>query len=518
MERIFVSIASYRDSECPWTLKDLFAKAKYPERVHAGVLWQVDKEDDPALLEVPSWPQQVRGEKVDVSECKGVCWARHLIQQKFWREEEYFFQIDSHSRFDQDWDVKLIRMLDECPSQKPVLTTHPNTYHPPNDIVRGGTPILFANKFSDEGILMPKGKMLGFTQPPRPPLPGAFLGAGFVFAPASMVREVPYDPFLYFQGEEITMAVRLWTHGYDLFAPNDAIVYHDYANNRGRRRHWNDHSDYQTTLNQFSFARVKHLLGVATSSDPQVIQELDKYGLGSVRTLREYQHYADVDFKRRKIGVRAADGLFPSASEIQPERLQLTRRFTDIYLNNGWKSFDTRSGPGSSFRLTADLREEFRWLLEKLKIAILVDAGCGDMNWQAPETEHLDLFLGFDIVEEMVLNNRAVFAHRKNHFFNTADISRDILPRGDAILCRNTLTHLSNEQVVNALRLFKRSESRFLMATTFPGAANTDIEAGQWRAMDLCAPPFSLPQPQQFIQDGEANINRQLGVWRLSEW
>jgi hypothetical protein len=39
--RIFVSIPAYRDAECAWTLKDLFLKADHPDRVFAGVAWQV---------------------------------------------------------------------------------------------------------------------------------------------------------------------------------------------------------------------------------------------------------------------------------------------------------------------------------------------------------------------------------------------------------------------------------------------------------------------------------------------
>ncbi len=41
-------------------------------------------------------------------------------------------------------------------------------------------------------------------------------------------REVPYDPhmqFLFF-GEETTMTVRLWTHGWDFFVPPQNVVYH----------------------------------------------------------------------------------------------------------------------------------------------------------------------------------------------------------------------------------------------------------------------------------------------------
>ena len=46
-EKIFVSIASYRDSECPHTINDLFKKAEHPSRVVVGLCCQCDgvKED-----------------------------------------------------------------------------------------------------------------------------------------------------------------------------------------------------------------------------------------------------------------------------------------------------------------------------------------------------------------------------------------------------------------------------------------------------------------------------------------
>ena len=43
-----------------------------------------------------------------------------------------------------------------------------------------------------------------------------------------MLKEVPYDPhllFLFF-GEESSMSARLWTHGWDFFAPPEHFIYH----------------------------------------------------------------------------------------------------------------------------------------------------------------------------------------------------------------------------------------------------------------------------------------------------
>ena len=49
MKSIFVSIANYRDNETPHTVRDLYAKASYPERVFAGVLSQVVPEEVPMV-------------------------------------------------------------------------------------------------------------------------------------------------------------------------------------------------------------------------------------------------------------------------------------------------------------------------------------------------------------------------------------------------------------------------------------------------------------------------------------
>lgn len=48
------------------------------------------------------------------------------------------------------------------------------------------------------------------------------------------VMSVPFDPFLpwIFMGEEIIMSTRLWTSGYDIFSPSQAVVGHIYV-----RRH-----------------------------------------------------------------------------------------------------------------------------------------------------------------------------------------------------------------------------------------------------------------------------------------
>jgi hypothetical protein len=50
--------------------------------------------------------------------------ARYL-GGKFYRGEQYYLQIDSHSEFIQDWDAHLIQMVEDAPAEKPVISTYP---------------------------------------------------------------------------------------------------------------------------------------------------------------------------------------------------------------------------------------------------------------------------------------------------------------------------------------------------------------------------------------------------------
>jgi hypothetical protein len=127
---------------------------------------------------------------------------------------------------------------------------------------------------------------------------------------------VPYDPYLYFFGEEITLAVRLWTSGYDLYHPNRLVIFHDWDRSK-RPTHFSDHRDWGR-YNDLSHMRTRHLLGTACATNPEALQELDRYGLGKERTLAEYQAYSGVDFATRSFTDLAGCGVYQEP----PTRLQ----------------------------------------------------------------------------------------------------------------------------------------------------------------------------------------------------
>ena len=77
------------------------------------------------------------------------------------------------------------------------------------------------------------------------PIPARFYSAHFCFTLGQFCLEVPHDPNYYFHGEEISIAVRAYTWGYDLFHPHKIVAWHEYTR-KGRRKQWDDDNKWVT--------------------------------------------------------------------------------------------------------------------------------------------------------------------------------------------------------------------------------------------------------------------------------
>lgn len=322
LSRIFVNIASYRDAELPRTIKDLFEKAAHPGRVFAGICRQyAPGEDVDAVAALGgAFAEQCRIHDVHAGDSLGACWARHQTQ-KLWRGEEYAFQIDSHMRFVADWDEVLLDMLGKCGSAQPILTTYPVPYTPPDELGAPILPVMFARFFDSDGIVSFGSKASPMKDAPERPQPSAFVAAGFLFGGSRLITDVPYDPRLYFQGEETNLAVRLWTHGWDFFTPNKVVCYHDFSERPERPRHWKDKADWRR-LSIVSKARLHHLLGMEKNGAPEALKGIENFGLGAGRTLAEYEAFSGIDYKRRLINGKPGriEDLPPGSSERRADR------------------------------------------------------------------------------------------------------------------------------------------------------------------------------------------------------
>jgi 2-polyprenyl-3-methyl-5-hydroxy-6-metoxy-1,4-benzoquinol methylase len=203
--------------------------------------------------------------------------------------------------------------------------------------------------------------------------------------------------------------------------------------------------------------------------------------------------------------------------------LNLAQRFRRIHDTNMWGAEASRSGLGSEMDAAAALCAELPRLLQKLGVTSLLDAPCGDAGW----ISHVDLgvrYLGVDIVPALIerLQARAAAGEIKGEY-HIADITGDTLPRGDAILCRDALVHLSFANIERAVANFRASGAAWLIATTFPEwQTNTDCEDSDWRALNFERAPFGWGPPVELVNEncteaGGGWRDKSLGVWRLAE-
>jgi len=315
---IFVQIASYRDPELLPTIKDCIKKAKNPELLSFGICWQHDKEDEWDTLSDYSSDPRFTIMDVPWNESKGACWARHNIQN-MWKGEKYTLQLDSHHRFIENWDERLIEMMFQTNAIKPIITTYAAPYNPKEESTTLHGPYNMVGKFSGDIILFTPASIPNYEKLTKP-LPARFVSGHYYFTYGFHCEECNYDPELYFTGEEISLSVRSYTLGYDLFHPHRTVIWHEYTR-VGRTKHWDDFDSKKKTegivkqtwsdIDVKSKNRVRVLL--KQLSDPTI--DLGKYTLGTVRTLEDYELYAGINFKLNLMHPDAALGKNPPTND-----------------------------------------------------------------------------------------------------------------------------------------------------------------------------------------------------------
>ena len=332
MSTIFIQIASYRDPQLTPTIDDCISRAKFPENLRFGIAWQHDGNEN-----LDKYNKDSRFKIIDIpyAESQGACWARNKIQKEY-KNETYTLQLDSHHRFTQDWDVRLIEMLESLRSdscKKPLLTSYISSWDPDNDPSgRINRPWgMNFDRFTPEGIVFFLPADIPNFEKLNKPVPARFYSAHFCFADGTFAKEVQHDPEYYFHGEEISIAVRAFTHGYDLFHPHKVIAWHEYTR-KGRTKHWDDDKNWHLK-NAKCHKRNRILLGM--ENDMENI-DFGIYGLGKERTIQDYEKYAGISFKKRAVQQYTLDKKYPPNSIFQTDKeyedsfLKIFRHCIDI--------------------------------------------------------------------------------------------------------------------------------------------------------------------------------------------
>jgi len=126
MASIFVNISSYRDAELKPTILDILQKSSVNHQINFGIHISYLDESEIDLPDISNIKYTIS----KVPKNLGVGQGRYLAH-KFYDNEDFYFQCDSHSRFTEGWDEIVMHSLLDYKIQgisKPLLTMYPSNY------------------------------------------------------------------------------------------------------------------------------------------------------------------------------------------------------------------------------------------------------------------------------------------------------------------------------------------------------------------------------------------------------
>ena len=282
---IYIAIASYRDVELSNTIYSALSNAKNKDRLFFYVFSQDEDNLHPPLEKLFDFFQtgSYFYDKEHFQLSTGVGYARNRVGSLLSDKYKYFLQIDSHTQFAKNWDQRIIEDYERLVSiwGDFIFSTYPPgyTYEEFGDIkfnTDGTPPIVDVFDASDKIFKFePKyGEYLGqsFGQAT------GYFCAGLAFGYSKFFKLVPYDKYLYFQGEEQTMSIRFYINNIKIICPPSVYLFHDYEGSR-RFRHWEKNNDWK----EHEENSVQRIIRFFKNEIE------DEYGLGSLEKFEEWK-------------------------------------------------------------------------------------------------------------------------------------------------------------------------------------------------------------------------------------
>ena len=314
---ILAQIASYRDPELKNTILSLRGMAADPGRIHIAVCCQGE---DPSVMEWFETIPNLTCRYYSKEQAPGTCTARYECNRML-KNERFVLHLDSHMRFARHWDVMLIDQWARCQDEKAILSGYCQSYS--ELYAQPWDSELFTDRslcrariqtmggYNGEGAVTPFLIPGGSQDSGGEPVRSAMVSAHFLFGPAVIDREVPNDPHMYFVGDELPMALRYFTHGYNLYSPGICCVWHLYERQKVLKEHgqtyeWPNSLEKEKLLKHWiERKRIAKLYGIEDND-----QDLTGFDLGTERSLQEFEEFAGICFRTRHITQRALNGKF----------------------------------------------------------------------------------------------------------------------------------------------------------------------------------------------------------------
>jgi SAM-dependent methyltransferase len=177
-----------------------------------------------------------------------------------------------------------------------------------------------------------------------------------------------------------------------------------------------------------------------------------------------------------------------------PSKKELGQTFNGIYSRGDWAR-DAQgkgtSGTGSTLDITREYRAFIEEFITKQHVKSIVDAGCGDWEFSSATNWNGARYLGVDISSDVIEVVKKKY-QKDGVSFMVGDVT-DSLPPADLLLCKDVLQHLPNALIIKFIKNnLKKGKYKWAILTNDRGGNNSDIKAGEYRVIDLSAPPFKV--------------------------
>ena len=298
MKSIFIQIAAYHDYELPRTINDCIKKSSGEYRLNFGINL-VYYNDEIAIPNLSN----IKFEKTKAPINLGVGLGRY-IANSFYKDEDYYLQIDAHTRFVENWDKLIIDCFEkhQLDGYKPIITAYPANYEYIDHELKLDENLSicdidfkrdenakkqFKNKFfiDQHGIANKEDNIFSKS-----------ISGGSAFSSGDIALIKP-NKKMFNWGEEMLSAARYFTHGYDILLPEKQYLYHLYYDNSDpiknmRRLAGQDFPDEVGKIIKSSDNEIYRIFSNKVIGDQE---------LGSKRTLRGYGKYTGLDFYSQNI-------------------------------------------------------------------------------------------------------------------------------------------------------------------------------------------------------------------------
>jgi hypothetical protein len=296
MNKIFVNICSYRDKLLAPTILSLIESESGKNKITYGIFEQCIYEDslEKKYPEIVSNPQ-VRYKRIDPQYSEGVMWARAINALQI-EDEEFQYQIDSHMLFDKDWDHYLVMDYNQASrlagTDKIILTSASLNYDIYKNVI---TKHVLDGEVSSKigyfrfdknfrlyahGVWIESSKVV---------TPAIHICAGNFFAPTKWVKEVGYNPKIFFAGEEQILSLSSFIAGYQMFHQRKIKVYHYLNSSKHTSKQTIDPID-ETKVLEREERSIKELIKYIYSIDEEILEK--------------YRKHTGVDYINRKLEER----------------------------------------------------------------------------------------------------------------------------------------------------------------------------------------------------------------------